>query len=71
MSAMLDLLLQASGDAERLADIARNDALAGFPPAPPVELDEHFFRRVDLSMPALEQADGYSRTLVSATGGAA
>lgn len=40
MSALLESLL----DAERLADIARNDALAGLPPAPPVELDEIYFQ---------------------------
>lgn len=61
MSAYLDSLL----DAERLADIARNDAAAGFPPAPPVDLDEAFFRRSDLSMLGLKKADGYSRTLVA------
>ena len=44
MSAMLDSLLKASGDAERLADIARNEAALGIPPAPPVELDEAYFR---------------------------
>ena len=61
MSAMLESLLLASGDPERLADIARNDAIAGFPPAPPVELDELFFVRADLAMLGYKQTDGYGR----------
>jgi hypothetical protein len=42
MSARLDQLL----DRERLADIARNDALMGIA-APAVEMDEQFFARSD------------------------
>lgn len=56
MSALLDSLL----DAERLADLARNDAAAGFPPAPPVELDEAFFARSDLAMLGYKAAGGSS-----------
>jgi hypothetical protein len=44
MSALLDSLL----DPIRLADVTRNDAALGFPPAPPVEMDEFFFARSDL-----------------------
>jgi hypothetical protein len=61
VSAYLDALL----DAERLADITRNEIAAGIPPAPRVELDDAFFARSDLAMLALEQADGYGRTLVA------
>ena len=53
MSAMLDRLL----DHERLADIARNDVLMGLS-APPVEMDEAFFRRVDASEPTASQKAG-------------
>jgi len=42
MSAMLDQLLRDSGDAARLADLARNDVLAGIT-APPVEKDDVVF----------------------------
>jgi hypothetical protein len=52
MSAMLDRLL----DNERLADIARNDALMGLT-APAVELDEQFFVRSDTAY-AAAKADG-------------
>jgi hypothetical protein len=43
MSACLEQLLRDSGDAVRLADIARNDVLMGIA-APAVELDEAFVR---------------------------
>lgn len=56
MSYCLDLLLQAAGDAERLADIARNDALAGFTPVPPVDMDDVFFAR-NMALPVFQSLD--------------
>lgn len=52
VSCLLDSLL----DSERLADIAANDAAAGIA-APPVERDEEFFTRVDLSQPTAEERE--------------
>lgn len=57
MSALMDRLL----DSERLADIARNDALAGIA-APPVERDE-FFARVDAAMLEAKSPAGQARIL--------
>lgn len=50
MSARLDMLL----DKTRLADCIANDALMGLT-APPVEMDEAFYRRVDASEPTAAQ----------------
>lgn len=58
MSSMLDSLL----DPVRLADIARNDALAGID-APPQERDESFFERVDAAMLEAKSPAGEARRL--------
>jgi predicted signal transduction protein with EAL and GGDEF domain len=55
VSAMLESLLHACGDTDRLADIARNDALAGIAP-PPVEMDEVAFLRADLAYAAAKRS---------------
>ncbi len=60
MSACLDSLL----DAGRLADIARNDILAGIVP-PPVELDEAFYNRVDLAYTRDKTSGALDRRIVA------
>lgn len=56
MSALLDSLLGAT----RLADCLANDAAIA---APPVEMDEAFFARVDMVPKSAIEAIKYSRAL--------
>jgi hypothetical protein len=57
MSAILDSAL----DSDRLADIARNDALMGIA-APAVELDEAFFARSDAAYSAAKDDGSLTRS---------